>query len=86
MCTLYTKFDYICCMKTKEEIIHRLKNLEESYEENRKFLREGKGATIGEIRQIHVEQNILVAEMSMLRWVLGLNINDTIPDDKDNEK
>jgi tRNA C32,U32 (ribose-2'-O)-methylase TrmJ len=73
-------------MKTKEEIIHQLKNLEESYEENRKFLREGGDTTVGELRQIHVEQNILVAEMSMLRWVLGLNINDTIPDDKDNEK
>ena len=86
MCTQYAKFHYICCMKTKEEIIHQLKNLEESYEENRKFLREGKDATVGELRQIHVEQNILVAEMSMLRWVLGLNINDPIPDDKDNEK
>jgi len=73
-------------MKAKEEIIERLNDLKQSYEENRKFLREGKGATIGEIRQIHVEQNMLVAEMSMLRWVLGLNINDTIPDDKDNEK
>ena len=71
-------------MKTKEEIIHQLKNLEESYDENLKFLREGKSATVGEIRQIHVEQIILVAEMSMLRWVLGLN--DPIPDDKDNEK
>jgi len=73
-------------MKAKEEIIERLNDLKQSYEENRKFLREGKGATVGEIRQIHVEQNMLVAEMSMLRWVLGLNINDTIPDDKDNEK
>ena len=71
-------------MKTEEEIIHQLKSLEESYEENLKFLREGKDATVGELRQIHVEQNILVAEMSMLRWVLGLN--DPIPDDKDNEK
>jgi len=73
-------------MKTEKEIIERLNDLKQSYEENRKFLREGKGATVGEIRQIHVEQNMLVAEMSMLRWVLGLNINDTIPDDKDNEK
>lgn len=73
-------------MKTKEEIIQQLRNLEESYEENRVFLREGKGATIGELRQIHVEQNILIAEISMLRWVLGMGINDSIPDDKDNEK
>ena len=73
-------------MKTEKEIIERLNDLKQSYEENRKFLREGKGATVGELRQIHVEQNILVAEMSMLRWVLGLNINDPIPDDKDNEK
>jgi len=73
-------------MKTEKEIIERLNDLKQSYEENRKFLREGNGATVGEIRQIHVEQNILVAEMSMLRWVLGLNINDPIPDDKGNEK
>jgi hypothetical protein len=73
-------------MKTKEEIIDKLKILEENYEDNRKFLREGTISTIGEIRQTHLEQNILVAEMSMLRWVLGLNINDPIPDDKDNEK
>jgi tRNA C32,U32 (ribose-2'-O)-methylase TrmJ len=73
-------------MKTKEEIIQQLRNLEESYEENRVFLREGKGATIGGLRQIHVEQNILIAEISMLRWVLGMGINDSIPDDKDNEK
>ena len=73
-------------MKTEKEIIEQLNDLKQSYEENRKFLREGKGATVGELRQIHVEQNILVAEMSMLRWVLGLNINDPIPDDKDNEK
>jgi tRNA C32,U32 (ribose-2'-O)-methylase TrmJ len=73
-------------MKTKEEIIQQLRNLEESYEENRVFLREGKGATIGELRQIHVEQNILIAEISMLRWVLGMGINDSISDDKDNEK
>jgi len=73
-------------MKTKEEIIQQLRNLEESYEENRVFLREGNGATIGELRQIHVEQNILIAEISMLRWVLGMGINDSISDDKDNEK
>ena len=73
-------------MKTEKEIIERLNDLKQSYDENRKFLREGKGATVGELRQIHVEQNMLVAEMSMLRWVLGLNINDPIPDDKDNEK
>jgi len=73
-------------MKTEKEIIERLNDLKQSYEENRKFLREGNGATVGEIRQIHVEQNILVAEMSMLRWVLGLKINDPIPDDKGNEK
>lgn len=79
------KIHYICIMKTEQEVIEQLKRLEKDYEDNRQFLKESNDATIGEIRQTHVEQNMLIAEISMLRWVLGISINESV-DDKYSEK
>lgn len=83
------KIHYICGMKTEQEVKQYLKELSKEYDENREFLKNANsGITIGEIKQLHLQQKELWAEISGLRWVLKMDITEYLKflDDKDSEK